>query len=301
MFKKIIFALTLVMCFCASANAQENQVPFEGEIVYETYENYSDYLKKMGNSIMFDGVHKVRVIVKGSKMHMIDETTKCHTIADADVLAPLAAKADKNAQNGYIHFCDLTKTGMDLTKMSVIANVLSPNELFYPDGTKATVSSYTFAKTDKTENILNEECCLYQGDINHVMGGMDQKYNVKAYVSNIPAPSGYKYANWGLETPGIVTKWIQKFDGGHVSIMNVGELSYYMEIDVVELKPRKVSDEEFVIPSDYKISKSSSNAFALMKYYKGIRKQLEKNGIKGGDNNQKKTGVHYKTDGEWDF
>ena len=28
----------------------------------------------MPNSIYFDGVHKIRIIVKGDKMHLIDET-----------------------------------------------------------------------------------------------------------------------------------------------------------------------------------------------------------------------------------
>ena len=62
-----------------------------------------------------------------------------------------------------------------------------------------------------------------------------------------------------------------------------------------------VADEEFNIPNDYKISKGAKNAFALMKYYKGIKKQLEKLGIKGESNDKKTTGVHYKTDDEWNF
>ena len=65
-------------------NAQSNE-KFEGEITFETYENYSDYLLRMGNSISFNGVHKMRLILKGDKMHLIDEPTKCHIIADNSV------------------------------------------------------------------------------------------------------------------------------------------------------------------------------------------------------------------------
>lgn len=49
---------------------------FEGEIIYETFENYSDWIRKMANSVYVDGVHKMRLLVKGNKMHLIDETTR---------------------------------------------------------------------------------------------------------------------------------------------------------------------------------------------------------------------------------
>lgn len=130
---------------------------------------------------------------------------------------------------------------------------------------------------------------------------MYQNYHVKAYVSDTPAPAGLKCAFYGLDVPGVLTKCIIKYDGGHVSTMSIGEMSFYIEMDVTKITARQVSDDEFNVPSDYKISKSSNNAFALMKYYKGIKKELEKRGVKGGDKSQKSTGVHYKTDGEWDI
>ena len=40
---------------------------------------------------------------------------------------------------------------------------------------------------------------------------------------------------------------------------------------------------------------------ALMNYYKGVKKALVKLGIKAKDLDQKTSGVHYKTDGQWDF
>ena len=78
-------------------------------------------------------------------------------------------------------------------------------------------------------------------------------------------------------------------------------MNIYYESDVTSITPRKVEDSEFVIPSDYKISKGAKNAFALMKYFKGIKKQLVQHEIKGESNDKKTTGVHYKTNGEWDF
>ena len=321
MIKKMIFALMWVICNSVSVSAQSAQT-FEGEIELETFENYSDYIKKMPNSIYFDGVHKMRIIVKGDKMHLIDETTKCHTIADAGVVDKLlkgenigntptkrgslkgllgASDAGTTASSGYVHYCEHTKSGMDFTKNAPMMLTLLQQDLKYADGTTASLSANTFAETSTTKNILGMSCKMYEGDINHTMGGMDQKYHVKAYVSDIPTPAGLKYAFYGLDVPGVLTKCAMKYDGGHVSVMNVGELSFYIEMDVTKITPRQVSDDEFNVPSDYKISKSANNGFALMKYFKGIKKELEKRGVKGGDKSQKSTGVHYKTDGEWDI
>lgn len=307
--KKLLFVTCLSML---AATSPAQNVPFEGEIVYETYENYSDYIKKMANSIYFDGVHKIRLILKGDKMHMIDETTQCHVIATADNASQTESNSNargraKNAKEqggaSYVHFCDLTKTGMDFGKNIDMMRVLKNGDLVYPNGGgTAKLTTNTFAKTETKKNILENECTLYEGRMIRKMGGMDQTYDLKTYVSSsLTAPAGYSWNLYGLDIPGIALKWIQKYDGGHVSVMNVGELSYYIEADVVEVKPRTVGDDEFTIPADYKISTGAKNAFALMKYYSGVRKQLEKLGIKGGDKSQKQTGVHYKTNDEWDF
>ncbi len=300
----LMMSLMIIMGSSMSVNAQEQQ-PFEGEILMETYENYSDYIKKMGNSIFFDGVHKIRVIVKGCKLHYIDETTKCHyVITDADAVERIskegANKDDKKKGGTYVHFCELTKSGLDFTSMAGTQGPLVPWKFINAGNTDAPVSTYTFKATDTKKTINGKECTLYEGDINHTMGGMDQKYFVQAYVSDIPAPKAYPWALYGLQIPNIAMKWVQKYDGGHVSVMSVGELSFYIEYDVTEIKPRAVSDDEFVVPSDYKIA-NPKNVLAMMKYYKGVKKQLEKLGIKGGDKSEKTTGVHYKTDGSWDF
>lgn len=284
--KTVLTSVLLLLGTINQVNAQGKE-KFEGEITFETYENYSDYLLRMGNSISFNGVHIMRLILKGDKMHLIDETTKCHIIAD-------------NSVPSYVHFCDLTKTGMDFEKNIGAMQVLSKSSIEI-GGQSSPITSYTYAATETKKNIMDRECILYQGDINRKRGGMEQKYSVKAYVSDIIAPEGYKCHLFCLDTPGIALKYSYKYDGGHISIGNVGELSFYYEADVTNITHRKVADEEFNIPNDYKISKGAKNAFALLKYYKGVKKQLEKLGIKGESSDKKTTGVHYKTDGEWNF
>lgn len=290
---------------------------FEGEIVYETYENYSDYILKTGSSIYFNGVHRIRLIIKGHWMHMIDETTGCHIIVNDAAAKAIMAKLDKkqkmslitlaesqsNNTYSYVHFCDHTKSGLDMSDAPGTQYFLHPGEMTYATGQKAPMMKYTFAKTDDKKMIMNQECPLYAGQIVRDMGGMPQTYDVKAWVSDrLKAAEGYKWNLYGLDIPGIALKWVMKYDGGHVSGFGVGELSYYIEADVVEITPRQVQDEEFNIPAGYKIAAGgTSDAFKMYGYYNKVMKELVKRGIKGGDNSQKTTGVHFKTDEEWDF
>jgi hypothetical protein len=284
--KKICIALTIMFCALVQ-NISAQETPFEGEIVYETYENYSDYLLKMANSIWFNGVHKMRMIMKDTKMHVIDETTGVHLIGDI-------------ANKSLVHFFEATKTGIDFSNNIESQLVLINRDINYSH-TVGKLKEYTYADQNKKSELLGQQCSLSEGRIVRTMGGMDQTYDVKTLTAdNIPAPQVFPYNLFGLEVKNLPLKWIYKYDGGHVGF-GVGELSIYYEADVIEINPRAVNDDEFVIPADYNITKKSMNAFSLMKYYSGVRKQLEKMGIKGGDNSQKTSGVHYKTEGEWGF
>ena len=311
--KKLLFTLALCLTAGGAMAQQEEQgqqtqpeqgvltagQPFEGELEIETYENYSEYLQRMGNSLYFNGVHKLKIILKGSKVHVIDETTGCHVIANDGTPAG-SSKSGNDSGMSYIHFCDLTKTGLNYgTNINAMRIFLSEKDLKIYNS-NAPITSYTFAPTSTKKTILDKECVLYQGDINRKMG-MDQNYEVKAWVSDIVAPAGFKWALYCLETPGIPLKYSYKYYGGHVSVMNIGELSIYYEADVTKITPREVSDSEFEVPADYKISKGAKNVFALLKYYKGIKKELVKAGIKGAPNETKSSGVHYQTNDEWDF
>lgn len=290
MIKKILCAMAMI-CICTGANAQEFVTEdasnvFEGEICYETFETYSEWINKMPNSVYVDGVHKMRLIVKGNKMHLIDETTHCHTVVNG----------------AHTHYCDITKTGFSMDTYDFLL-AAAPRTLDYgAQGQTATLTANTFAQTDQTMTILDKECTLWQGDVIHNMGGMSQKYACHAYCTDIPVPYAYQIHLLGMPLQTLATKWIVKYDGGSVAVMGVGELSYYQEGDVTSITPRAVSDAEFVLPASYKITKGSiKNVFAMVAYYKGVKKALEKAGIKGDDKSAKSTGVHFKTQDEWDF
>ncbi len=309
-FRLWIACVAVILWGGASVNAQE-QKPFEGEIVYETFENYSDMLKKNGGgaSVYFDGAHKMRLILKGSKMHLIDETTKCHVIVDADVLDALLNGEGKKKEwfDGYVHFCDLTKTGYDFTKDGSSYLFLAPGAIKNGYGvTTPAASDYKYVETSEKEDILGKECIKYKGQLSRNYSGMQYKYGVYASVSDIPAPKVYPWAVYGLQTSNILMKWAFKLDGGQISKaltlgMAGGEISLYIEAEVTEIIPREVSDEEFVIPADYKIIKKKSTlggALGMLKYYRGINKELKKRGIKGGE---RSSDAKYKTEESWDF
>ncbi len=300
--KSLLIGLMFVMGTPVTVFAQEQQ-PFEGEILMETYENYSDAFKKGAFAINFDGVHKLRLILKGNMMHVIDETTTCHIIINAELAERISkegpTKHDKKAGGGYIHFCDLTKTGMDFTKQIGNSFHLVPWDFSVEGLSMAPLTKNTFAATETVKSVAGKECVLYEGDINHnLLQQMNANYHVSAYVSDIPAPKAYPWMFYGLLLPNIAMKCIIKYDGGHLSTMGVGEVSSYVEYDVTEIKPRAVSDDEFTVPSDYKIGKKP---WGMVKYYRDMNNQLKKHGIKGGEKSEKTTGVHYKTDDSWDF
>ena len=258
---------------------------FEGEIVYETFESYSEWINKMANSIYVDGVHKMRLIVKGNKMHLIDETLKCHLVAG----------------DTYTHYCDLTKTGFCLLQYDFMM-AAAPHTLDYGYGQVAKLLSNSFARTEVADSLLGQKCILWEGDVVHEMGGKTQKYSCHAYCTDIKAPASYPVHLYGMPLETIAAKWIIKYDGGHENVMNAGEMSYYAEGDVISITPRPVSDDEFAIPSGYKIAKGDlRNVMKMMQYYNGVKKALEKAGIKGEDKTAKSTGVHYKTQEEWDY
>lgn len=258
---------------------------FEGEIIYETFENYSEWIRKMANSVYVDGVHKMRLLVKGNKMHLIDETTKCHILVN----------------DSYTHYCDITGTGFSMEHYDFLL-VAAPRTLDYGYGQKAELTMNTFTMTDQKDSLIGRECTLWKGDVVHNMGGKLQTYSCHAYCSDIKAPSAYTVHLYGMPLKTIATKWIIKYDGGHESTMNVGELSFYMEGDITSINSRPVSDDEFELPESYKIKKGSlRTTMAMLDYYKGVKKALENAGIKGDSINAKSTGVHFKSQEEWDF
>ena len=159
--------ITMLFALITTANAQENNAPFEGEILFETYENYSDYIKRMANSIYFDGVHKIRLIMKGPKMHLID-----------DYWTGDASGSDWNSidHNNTSAFCYRDATGGgNLSKHALgLAIDINPQQ-----------NPYVTFRSDGTPKYSHENAADYvtgrSSDMPHVITKSDEAY--KLFVS----------------------------------------------------------------------------------------------------------------------
>lgn len=265
---------------------------FEGEILYETYERYSDKVMEQQGSVYVNGVHKYKLIVKGSKMHCVDLTTKYHNIYDA-------------SQPQMIFYSEHTNSGVDISHPIMFNQIwlLKPGSIHVTiAGTtaySAELTSNTFAPTTTTKTILGQECTLNKGQIvRKDNSSQTLTYDVQAYTANnILAPSGYSYNVYGLNIQNIALKWIMN----NVIVSPHGELQTYIEADVTQITPRTVDDSEFDIPSNVTIAvfKNALSSRALMNVYKSIRNIYLNNGIAGGDISEKTTGVHIYDNDEW--
>lgn len=301
--KKLLFTLALCLtagCAMAQQEEQGQQTqpeqgvltagqPFEGEIELETYENYSDVMLQIAPGIHFNGVHKARLILKGNKMHLIDTTIGLHTIV---VDENTSANGKKDSEPFYAHFCELTKTGI-IYKGEQLRLLQQMNQEQDLSGRKDSSLINTYAPTSTTKVILDKTCTLHQGEIIRKNGFTEVRFEIKAWVSDIPAPPVYRWYTSCFEASNILLKYITKTDGGHIGYL--GEMSSYNEIDVTKIISRPVEDTEFEIPKDCKFEAD------ILKYSKETMLNLTKADIKGAPNETKSTGVHYQTNDEWDF
>lgn len=301
--KKLLFTLALCLTAGGAMAQQEEQgqqtqpgqgvltagQPFEGEIELETYENYSECAMQVCPGIFFNGVHKARLILKENKMHLIDETTGLHNII---VDENTSANGKKDSEPFHAYFCELTKTGI-IYKGEQLKLMRQKNQEQNLSGQKDSSLINTYAPTSTTKVILDKSCTLHQGEIIRNDGLTDTRFEIKAWVSDIPAPPIYRLYTGFFDAPNILLKYITKWDGGHIGFL--GEMSSYNEIDVTKIISRPVEDTEFEIPKDCKFEAD------ILKYSKETMLNLTKADIKGAPNETKSTGVHYQTNDEWDF
>lgn len=263
---------------------------FEGEILYETYERYSDKVMEQNGSVYVNGVHKYKLIVKGSKMHCIDLTTKYHNIYNS-------------SQPLMVFYSEHTNTGVDISHQFYLNQIFllkpgSINASLGPASLSFELISNTFAPTTTTKTILGHQCTLNKGKIVRKDNSQTLTYDVQAYTANdLIAPSGYSYNVYGLDIQNIALKWIMN----NVIDSSYGDLQTYIEADVTQITPRTVDDSEFDIPSGVTITvfKNMFSVKGVMNVYKSIRNIYLNNGIAGGDITEKTTGVHLYDNDEW--
>ena len=289
------------MMYYTSMNAQEK--PFEGEIITESFfQTMGD--QQLGN-MLGNGVHIGQAKVKGCKIHSVDMIGDIHTISDA-------------CSEICVEFIPAINLGMDFS------DIMKKSD-------KQIVKNNTVSKKSERKKILGHDCVLYEGKIvlayiseYEVMGEKStievvSTEEIKCYVAeDIIAPEAMNISIPGFKCKGMPLQWRIKTIVGTGDSHDSGS---YSEHDVIKITPCQISDKEFDIPKGMEILKMDySNLMAGMNTTDDISdmldsiKKLKKEGNKlelwnqeyakrkvGAENSRKTTGVHYKTEGEWDF
>lgn len=283
--KTLAFALALLLSQAVNITAQDSSTPFEGEIHLTSFANYCDYINKSGLVAGGNGIHRQKLVLKGDKGKLIDETTGIITIWDIPA-------------GQYVTFIDDLKKGLSYEKNIDAILVLAPRDTRIYDKFDQKLTSNTIADTGEKQEINGHACNEIKGTVVREQGGMQSKYGIKAYYDpSIIMPPALIGATYGLEIPGMPMKWSHSYDGGHVPM--AGELSYFMEVTVDEIIPRAVNDNEFTVPA-YKMTKTS-NPMSMMGYLKNANKHATKKIEEDKKAGNQDAYSSFKTTDEWDY
>lgn len=279
-----VLLLIVMISFCfAEANAQVKK-EFEGEIVYRNFENHSKMVRRFSSGMAYNGARTVRVIMKGSNMHIIDESLQMHTL-----LLP--------EQSKVILYSDCLERGMEFSFGTYVNNYMmscSP-EPRYVSGVKQE-NKYSMNKVSQGE-FNGEICDIYKVDVEAILQAGETIHQAELWVSSkYDVYKCYWYFLNGIEVPGIVLKRTLETNG---KVPIFGKMNSFVASEVKEIKERAVSDDEMCVPENYDI-KVSDSPFKVVGLMKDTKKYLKKKKMYPGDAD-KDLEVTYKIDEEWDF
>lgn len=262
--------MLMLLCFALMAGAQDKF--FEGELVYDNFENHSKIVLKLSKGMAYNGKRTVRVLMKGSVVHIIDEVLHFHTL-----LVPDEKKA--------IIFSDFLKRGQQFPYDEYVKTYLSQYSI-----SKNKVKG-TFAKTGETEQVLDHTCDLLKGKVS----ASSVKTDIEAWVTpEYKIHDSYRTVVYGMDIEGLALKWAYKTVG---KVPLIGEMRSYVQSELREFTPRQVSDAEMSVPEGFTIAESTS-PFKVLGLYKDTKKYLKENGMYPDDMEKE---VTYQTEEEWSF
>lgn len=229
--------------------------PFEGEMLYVSYECQSKALIKWSKGMAYNGERTKLVRLKGEKMDIYDLSMQFHTTINAD-------------KQIVIVWSDVINKALafDMSYVLSYLNVLGPEtNPATPSVTKTSTMKVTGATTYKGDRL---EVCKGQQ-----VFGSGGTYDVELWFSKkYIVPSVYRYLNYGAPVDGIVKKWTYTFDSpanflGHFYGMTATEL--------VSLYEHKIEDSDFHLPKECNLKTNAKNS-DLIKFYKELSKKLKK-------------------------
>ena len=245
---------------------------FEGELVYNNFENHSKIVLKLSKGMAYNGKRTVRVLMKGSVVHIIDEVLHFHTLLVPD-------------ENKAIIYNDFLKRGQQFPYDEYIKTYLSQYSI-----SKDKVKG-TFTKTGETEQVLDHTCDLMKGKVS----ASSVKTDLEAWVlPDYKIHDSYRCVAYGMDVNGLALKWAYKTIG---KVPLIGEMRSYVQSELVEMNAREVTDAETSVPENFSIVKSTS-PFKVLGLYKDTKKYLKEHGMYPDDIDKE---VTYQTEEEWSF
>ncbi len=260
-----------------------SQTLFEGEINYRNFENHSKAVRKFSKGMAYNGARSVRVLIKGNKVHIIDESMHLSTLLLPD--------------EGYvIIYNDLLKQGLKCSYSNYTMTYMSQYspKAYIPGQMK----DYEVKATDETTEIQGEPCKLYKGTITTTTNGASPTVTtVEVWCSTkYKVDPVYQYYLYGVEIPGVAMKWTTD---QHGKVPMIGSMDSFVASEVKSITPRTVDDSEMQIPSEYEL-KLTDSAFKMLGIYEDTKKYLKKNKMYPTDA-ENDTEVTYQIEEEWDF
>ena len=267
--KKLVALFTLMLM--PLLGSAQNQY-FEGELVYNNFENHSKIVLKLSKGMAYNGKRTVRVLMKGSVVHIIDEMLHFHTLLIPD-------------ENKAIIFNDYLKRGQQFPYNEYMKTYLSQYSI-----SKDKVKG-TFTKTGEKEQVLGHTCDLLKGKVS----ASSVKTDLEAWVlPDYKIHDSYRCVVYGMDIDGLALKWAYKTVG---KIPLIGEMRSYVLSELVEINARKVTDAEIKVPEGFTIVESTS-PFKVLGLYKDTKKYMKEHGMYPDDLEKE---VTYKTEDEWSF
>lgn len=259
------------------------QKQFEGEINYRNFENYSKPVRKFSKGMAYNGARNVKVLIKGNKMHIIDESMHLNTLLLPD-------------EDRVIIYNDLLKRGLQCSYGNYTTTYMStyspkPNVV-------GQTKDYKVEITGKKNTLLGHVCGNYKGTVtaktsasSPAVTTVDVWYSTEYEVNPI-----YNFYLYGIESPGIAMKWTID---QHSKVPLFGTFDSFIASEVKSITQREVDDSEMQIPSDYEL-KVTDSPFKMLGIYGDTKKYLKKNNMYPGDADTDKD-VTYKIEEEWNF
>lgn len=259
-------------------SSQQSKV-FEGVLEYVGFENHNKKVISWSKGVAYNGVRHTTIMVKGKKVHMIDQSMHIHTI-----LLP--------EEHTVYYYSDVTCTGLKLNYEKYVASYLSALDPTTENAKTQGLQNHV-QKRGRKASFDGHDCEIWEGEqkskfINNTIELWSDEcfsvpYDVRAFAFNLPFT-------------GLPVKFTFSQQG---KIPIIGKMSSYSAAELTSMTEKEMSDSDFLPSSDINI-KVSDSPFKVLGIIKDNTKLLKKQGIYPTDA-EKETDVTYKIEDEWDF